>query len=41
MILYEAWYKKQSDLSELKMYDCDVYVVDYQVKSNEKMISRS
>jgi trehalose/maltose hydrolase-like predicted phosphorylase len=41
MISYETWYEKQSDLSELKMYDCDVYVVDYQIKSNDKMISRS
>jgi hypothetical protein len=41
MISYETWYEKQSDLSKLKMYDCDVYVVDYQIKSNDKMISRS
>jgi hypothetical protein len=41
MTPYEAWYEEQSDLSGLKMYDCDAYVVDYQVKSNDKMAPRS
>ncbi len=41
MISYEAWYEKKSDLSSLRMYDCDVYVIDYQAKFNDKMISRS
>ncbi len=41
MISYQAWYEKKSDLSNLRMYDCDVYVIDYQTKFNDKMISRS
>ncbi len=41
MISYEAWYEEKSDLSNLRMYDCDVYVIDYQTKFNDKMISRS
>jgi hypothetical protein len=41
MISYEAWYEKKSDLSNLRMYDCDVYVIDYQAKFNDKMTSRS
>ncbi len=29
MISYEAWYEEKSDLSSLRVYDCDVYVIDY------------
>jgi hypothetical protein len=39
MNLYEAWYEKKSDLSSLRVYDCDVYVIDYQAKFNDKMTS--
>ena len=26
---YEAWYKKKSDLSNLRVYGCNAYVIDY------------
>lgn len=29
IISYKVWYEKKSDSSNLKIYDCDVYVVDY------------
>ncbi len=41
MTSYETWYEEKSDLSNLRVYDCDVYVIDYQAKFNDKMISRS
>ncbi len=41
MTSYEAWYEEKSDLSSLRVYDCDAYVIDYQTKFNDKMISRS
>jgi hypothetical protein len=41
MTPYEAWYGEKPDLSGLKVYGCDAYVVDYQAKSSGKMAPRS
>ena len=37
---YEAWHKRRLDLSNLRVYGCDAYVVDYQAKEKRKMTSR-
>ena len=39
-ISFEIWTNRKFDLSNLRVYDCDVYVVDYQTKTKEKMTSR-
>ena len=38
---FEAWYKKKPDISNLRVYDCDAYVVDYKAKAKGKMAPRS
>jgi hypothetical protein len=38
---YEAWHDEKFDLSNLRMYDCKTYVIDYHAKKKSKMISRS
>jgi hypothetical protein len=38
---YEAWYSEKPDLSNLRVYGCDAYVVDYHAKSKGKMAPRS
>ena len=38
---YEAWYGHKPDLSNLRVYGCDAYVVDYHAKSKGKMAPRS
>ncbi len=38
---YEAWHDEKSDISNLRMYDCKTYVIDYHAKKKNKMISRS
>ena len=38
---YEAWYKKKPDLSNLRVYGCNAYVIDYHAKSKGKMAPRS
>ena len=38
---YEAWHKRKPDLSNLRVYGCDAYVVDYKAKAKGKMASRS
>jgi hypothetical protein len=40
-ISYEAWHDEKFDLSNLQMYDCKTYVIDYHAKKKNKMISRS
>jgi hypothetical protein len=35
---YEAWHDYKSDLSNLRIYDCMIYVLDY--KSKGKMVER-
>ena len=37
---FEAWTDRKFDPSNLRVYNCDVYVIDYQVKTKEKMTSR-
>ena len=38
---YEAWHNEKPDLSNLRVYGCDAYVVDYHAKSKGKMAPRS
>ena len=38
---HEAWHGKKPDLSNLRIYDCDAYVVDYDAKAKGKMAPRS
>jgi hypothetical protein len=33
---YEAWHNEKSDLSNLRMYDCKTYVIDYHAKKKEQ-----
>ncbi len=40
-ISYETWHDEKFDLSNLRMYDCKAYVIDYHAKKKSKMISRS
>jgi hypothetical protein len=40
-ISYEAWHDEKSDLSNLRVYDCKTYVIDYHAKKKSKMIFRS
>ncbi len=39
--LYETWYDEKPDLSNLRMYDCKAYVIDYHAKEKDKMIKRT
>jgi hypothetical protein len=39
--LYEAWHDEKFDLSNLRMYDCKMYVIDYHAKKKSKMIKRT
>jgi hypothetical protein len=38
---YEAWYDEKSDLSNLRVYDCKAYVIDYHAKEKDKMTKRA
>lgn len=38
---FEAWHEKKLNLSNLRVYECDAYVVDYQAKSKEKMVNQA
>ena len=38
---FEAWYKRKPEISNLRAYGCDAYVVDYKAKAKEKMALRS
>ena len=38
---YEVWYKKKPDLSNLHIYGCNAYVIDYHAKSKGKMAPQS
>ena len=40
-IPYEACYKKKPNLSNLHIYGCNVYVIDYHAKSKGKMAPQS
>lgn len=40
-IPYKAWYNEQSNLSNLRIYNCDAYVIDYQAKLKKKMALQS
>ncbi len=40
-ILYKAWYKGKPDISNLHLYGCNTYVVDYKGKAKDKMAARS
>ena len=35
--LFEAWYKRKPDISNLRVYGCDAYIIDYKAKAKEKM----
>jgi hypothetical protein len=39
--LYETWHDEKLDLSNLRMYDCKAYVMNYHVKKKNKMIKRA
>ena len=34
---FEAWYKRKSDIFNLRVYGCDAYVVDYKAKAKGKI----
>ena len=34
---FEAWHKRKPDISNLRIYGCDAYVVDYKAKAKGKM----
>ena len=38
---FEAWYKKKPNISNLCIYGCNVYIVDYKAKAKEKIAPRS
>ena len=38
---FEAWYKRKPDISNLRVYGCDAYVMDYKAKAKGKMAPRS
>lgn len=38
---FEAWHKRKPNISNLRIYRCDTYVVNYKAKAKEKMVSRS
>jgi hypothetical protein len=38
---YEAWHDEKPDLSNLRMYDCKTYVIDYHAKEKDKMTKRA
>ncbi len=38
---YETWYDEKSDLSNLRVYDCKAYVIDYHAKKKNKMTQRT
>jgi hypothetical protein len=38
---YEAWYGEKPDLSNLRVYECDAYTVDYHAKNKGKMTKRA
>jgi hypothetical protein len=33
---YEAWHDEESDLSNLRVYDCKAYVIDYHAKKKTR-----
>jgi hypothetical protein len=39
--LYEAWYGEKPDLSNLRVYGCKAYVIDYHAKEKDKMTKRA
>ncbi len=39
-ISYETWYEEKPDLSNLRVYECDAYTIDYHAKNKNKMIKR-
>jgi hypothetical protein len=41
MTSYEAWHDEKSNLSNLRMYDCKAYVIDYHAKEKDKMTKRA
>ena len=38
---FKAWYKRKLEISNLRVYNCDVYVVDYKAEAQRKMAPRS
>lgn len=38
---YKAWYKRKPEISNLCVYGCNAYVVDYKAKAKGKMAPRS
>jgi hypothetical protein len=38
---YETWYDEKSNLSNLRVYDCKTYVIDYHAKKKGKMTKRA
>ena len=40
-IPYETWYKRKPDISNLHVYGCNTYVVNYKAKAEDKMTARS
>ena len=39
-ISFEVWTNRKLNLSNFRVYNCDVYVINYQTKTKEKMTSR-
>ena len=37
-MLFDVWYKRKPEISNLQVYDCNAYIVDYKAKAKEKMI---
>lgn len=37
--LYETWYKRKPNISNLCVYSCNVYVINYKAKAKGKIIS--
>ena len=37
---FKAWYKRKPNISNLRVYGCDVYVVDYKANAKEKITPR-
>jgi hypothetical protein len=38
---YETWHDENADLSNLRVYDCKTYVIDYHAKEKDKMTKRT
>ncbi len=39
--MYEIWYEEKLDLSNLRVYECDTYTIDYHAKNKNEMIKKT